>query len=193
MRSVVAGLCLWLAAALCPAAAERPRVEMQTNLGSFVIELYPDYAPKTVANFLQYVNDGFYDDTLFHRLLKGYLIQGGGYGRDMAPKRTRPPIENEANHGIGNDHYTVAMARDADPNSATSQFFINLDDNYSLNFERPTPEGSGYTVFGRVVRGTELIDTLGAIPVQAGGDFIGDVPSRQIVLEKARLLAPDTN
>jgi cyclophilin family peptidyl-prolyl cis-trans isomerase len=192
MRAVLAGLSLWLAAALCPiAAAERPQVEMQTNPGSFVIELYPDYAPKTVANFLQYLNDGFYDNTLFHRLVQELLIQGGGYTHGMVPKKTRPPVENEANHGISNSRYSVAMARDADPNSGTSQFFINLADNHPLDFESPTPGGWGYTVFGRVIKGTEVIDAMAAIPVLAGGDFMGDRPSRESVLKKARVLAPD--
>jgi cyclophilin family peptidyl-prolyl cis-trans isomerase len=192
MRTVLAGLCLWLFAAQCPtAAAELPQVEIQTNQGSFVIELYPEYAPKTVANFLQYVNDGFYDCTLFHRLVKDLLIQGGGYAHGMVPKKTRPPVENEANQGIGNSRYTVAMARDADPNSGTSQFFVNLADNHALDFESPTPDGWGYTVFGRVIKGTEVIDAMAVIPVLPGGDFMGDMPSREIVLEQARVLAPD--
>jgi cyclophilin family peptidyl-prolyl cis-trans isomerase len=188
--TILAGLCLWLLAPPGPLAAEFPRVEMQTNLGSFVIELYPDAAPKTVANFLQYLNDGFYDNTLFHRLVKDLLLQGGGYTHGMVPKRTRPPVENEASHGIGNSHYSVAMARDADPNSGTSQFFVNLADNHALDFDSPTPGGWGYTVFGRVVKGTEVIDAMAAIPVLAGGDFMGDRPAREIVLERARLLAP---
>jgi len=194
MRAALAGLCLLLATAMFQAAAaERPLVQIETNLGSFVIELYADYAPKTVANFLQYVNDGFYDDTLFHRMVRGFVLQGGGYDRGMKAKATRGPIENESNHRISNDRFTVAMARNADPNSATSQFFINLADNYTLNFENAAPENSGYCVFGRIVRGTEVVEAMAATPIQSGGDFIGDVPANDLVLQRARRLAPNGN
>ena len=191
MRATLAGLFLLLAAGMCPmAAAERPLVQVETNLGSFVIELYPDYAPKTVANFLQYVNDGFYDDTLFHRIVREFVLQGGGYGVGMKAKATRAPIENESNHRISNDRFTVAMARDADPDSATSQFFINLADNYTLNFENAPPGQSGYCVFGRIIKGAEVAEAMAATPIQSGGDFIGDTPVNDLVLQRARLLAP---
>jgi len=194
MRAALAGLCLLLATAMFQAAAaERPLVQIETNLGSFVIELYADYAPKTVANFLQYVNDGFYDGTLFHRMVRGFVLQGGGYDTGMKAKPTRGPIENESNHRISNDRFTVAMARNADPNSATSQFFINLADNYTLNFENAAPENSGYCVFGRIIRGTEVVEAMAATPIQSGGDFIGDVPANDLVLQRARLLAPNGN
>jgi cyclophilin family peptidyl-prolyl cis-trans isomerase len=119
------------------------------------------------------------------------LIQGGGYTHGMVPKKTHPPIENEAYHGISNSRYTVALARDADPNSGTSQFFVNLADNRPLDFESPIPGGWRYTVFGRVIEGTEVIDVMALIPVLTGGDFMGDMPSTEILLEKARVLAPD--
>jgi cyclophilin family peptidyl-prolyl cis-trans isomerase len=194
MRTALAGLFLLLAVPGWEvAAAERPLVQIETKLGIFVIELYPEYAPKTVANFLQYVNDGFYDDTLFHRIVSGFVLQGGGYGVGMKAKATRAPIENESNHRISNDRFTVAMARDADPNSATSQFFINLADNYTLNFENAPPGYSGYCVFGRIVKGTEVVEAMAATPIQSGGDFIGDKPVNDLVLQRARLLAPDGN
>lgn len=191
MRAPLAGLLLLLAAATCAAAAdERPLVQIETNLGSFVIELYPEYAPKTVANFLQYVDAGFYDNTLFHRMVRDFILQGGEYAVGMKVKPTRAPIENESNHRISNDRFTVAMARDADPNSATSQFFINLADNYTLNFENAPPGNSGYCVFGRIVKGTEVVEAMAATPIQSGGDFIGDAPASDLVLQHALLLAP---
>lgn len=195
MRAVLAGLCLAAAFVLGVAnAAQPPRVEVRTNMGAFVIELYPDYAPQTVANFLAYVNEGFYDNTLFHRLVRNFLLQGGAYSRDMTPKRaTHPPVRNEGNHRISNERYTVAMARDADADSATSQFFVNLADNYTLDFEAPTPTGWGYCVFGRVTQGREAIDAMAAVEIMTGGDFIGDTPMKEIVLQTARVLPPADN
>ena len=183
-------LCLLLVAvgAGRPAFADNPRVQMRTNFGSFVVELYPDKAPDTVRNFLLYLREGFYDGTLFHRLLPGNLLQAGGYGLDMSPKEVGAPIENEGKNGLKNLAGTVAMAHGGDPHSATTQFIINLADNPQFDYsESPAPDW-GNCVFGRVVEGMDTIRRMAAVPILSGGDFIGDVPSRPIVLEEARLL-----
>lgn len=170
-------------------AAQQPLVEMQTSRGRFVVELYPERAPQTVANFLQYVDDGFYNGTLFHRLLKGLLIQGGGYQPGMVEKRARPPIANEARHCVPNDRGTIAMARNVDADSVTSQFFINLADNHGLDFDgTASAAGAGYCAFGRVVRGMNAVRAMAAVEVVSGGDFMGDVPEKEIIIESARVL-----
>lgn len=172
-----------------PATADNPRVQMRTNFGSFVIELYPEKAPETVRNFLLYVREGFYDGTIFHRLLPGTLLEGGGYGTDMSPKEVGTSIENEGNNGLKNLRGTVAMGHDSDANSATTQFIINLADNPQFDYTAsPTPDW-GNCVFGRVVEGMDTIVRMGGVPILSGGDFIGDVPSKPIVLEEARLLS----
>lgn len=143
------------------ALAENPRVEFKTTMGSFTLELYPDKAPKTVENFMQYVDSGFYKGTIFHRVIDGFMIQGGGFDRDMKQKATRGPIENEAGiaikGGLKNEPGTIAMARTPDPNSATAQFFINVKDNGFLDYRDPSPQGIGYAVFGRVVEGMNVV------------------------------------
>jgi len=173
-----------------PCWAQSPRVEFRTSAGSFVLELYPDKAPKTVANFLQYVKDGFYNDTAFHRVIDGFMIQGGGFTPDMRQKSTRAPIENEAGvalkAGLKNDLGTVAMARTPDPNSATAQFFINVKDNDFLNFREPSPQGYGYAAFGRVVEGMETVMRIARVPTTTSGPF-QNVPQRPIIIESVSL------
>ncbi len=164
-----------------------PRVKLHTNLGDIVIELYPEKAPKTVENFLRYVREGFYDGTLFHRVIPGFMIQGGGLTPDMRPKPTHPPIPNEADNGLKNERGTVAMARTSDPHSATSQFFINLKDNPFLDFTSPDPQGYGYCVFGKVVEGMDVVDAIARVPTTSRAGH-KDVPVEPVVIEKAEVL-----
>lgn len=175
------------------APAAKPRVSLQTNLGTIVVELYPDKAPKTVANFLQYVKDGFYNGTIFHRVIRNFMIQGGGFTTDFQRKSTRAPIVNEADNGLGNARGTIAMARTFEPHSATSQFFINVVDNPRLDFSSATPRGWGYCVFGKVVKGMDVVDKIRKLPTGARGPFGSDVPLETVVIEKASLLPADTN
>ena len=169
------------------AAPDNPRVQMRTNLGSFVVELYPDKAPDTVRNFLLYVREGFYDGTIFHRLLPDMLVQGGGYGPDMTPKEVGLNIQNESDNGLKNLRGTIAMAHGADPHSATTQFIINLADNPQFDYSGSPAPDWGNCMFGRVVEGMDTIRRMAAVPILSGDDFIGDVPSKPIVLEEARL------
>jgi len=166
-----------------PALAQTaPRVKLATSAGDIVVELAPDKAPKTVENFLQYVKDKHYDGTVFHRVIDGFMIQGGGFTADMQQKATRAPIPLEANNGLKNDKYTIAMARTGNPNSATSQFFINVKDNAMLN--APNPDGHGYTVFGKVVAGTEVVDKIRAARTGSKGGM-QDVPLETITIQSA--------
>lgn len=164
-----------------------PHVKLQTNFGDMVIELYQEKAPKTVANFLKYTQEGFYDGTIFHRVINNFMIQGGGFEADMKQKPTHDPIENEANNGLKNDKYTLAMARTSDPHSATAQFFINVADNDFLNFTAPTSNGWGYAVFGKVVEGTDVVDKIKAVKTGNKG-FHQDVPVEAVVIEKATVV-----
>src|SRR5450759_264199 len=158
MRSfqiLILGILLWSAETL----AANPAVEMKTSVGTVRIELYADKAPKSVANFLQYVKDGFYNGLVFHRVIDRFMIQGGGHYPDLLEKKAdRPPIQNEAGNGLKNDACTLVMARTSNPHSATAQFFINVADNAFLNFTAETPQGWGYCVFGKVVEGTDVVD-----------------------------------
>lgn len=163
------------------------RVKLQTNHGDIVIELNAEKAPKTTANFLEYVRDGFYDGTVFHRVINNFMIQGGGFEAGMKQKKTGQPVENEANNGLKNDRYTIAMARTSDPHSATAQFFINVADNDFLNFTSPTPNGWGYAVFGAVVEGTQVVDQIKGVKTGTKG-FHQDVPVEDVVLEKATIV-----
>lgn len=163
--------------------AARPCVEIDTNYGKIVVELYPEKAPKTVENFLAYVEKGFYRDTIFHRVIPRFMIQGGGFTEDYKQKPTRAPIENEANNGLMNQPGTIAMARTYDPHSATSQFFINVQDNKFLNFYKPHPDYYGYTVFGKVIKGREVVDQIASLPTGKGGPFASDVPLKPAVIE----------
>jgi len=187
LRRLLIALGIALAAAHGSLAAD-PRVELRTNRGVIVIELYPDKAPKTVANFLQYVKDGHYAGTVFHRVIPGFMIQGGGFDKDMQQKPTRSPIQNEAANGLKNDYGTVAMARTPDPHSASAQFFINVKDNAFLNFREPGPQGYGYAVFGRVVSGIDVVERIARLPTGSAGPH-RDVPREPVIIESATLVA----
>ena len=158
-------------------------IRFTTNKGVFDVELNEAAAPKTCENFLQYVRSGFYNGTIFRRVISGFMIQGGGFEPGLQQKETKAPIENEANNGLKNDKYTIAMARTNDPHSATSQFFINVADNDFLNHTSPTPRGWGYAVFGKVVAGTDVVDAIAAVRT-ASRSWYGDVPVEDVVMEK---------
>ncbi|CAJ92359.1 Peptidyl-prolyl cis-trans isomerase (rotamase) - cyclophilin family [Cupriavidus necator] len=160
------------------------KVQLHTNQGVITIELDAEKAPKSVENFLSYVRKGHYDNTIFHRVIKNFMIQGGGFEPGMKQKGTDAPIENEAGNGLKNDRYTVAMARTNAPHSATAQFFINVVDNDFLNFSSPTPQGFGYAVFGKVVEGTDVVDQIKGVRTGSSG-FHQDVPLEDVVIEKA--------
>ena len=172
------------AAAAANAAA--PRVLLKTSMGDITVELYPDKAPKSVENFLTYVKSGFYDGTIFHRVIANFMIQGGGFTRDLHQKPTRASIVNESKNGLSNLQGTLTMARTQDPNSATAQFFINTVDNPRLDY---TDDASpGYCVFGKVVSGLDVVDKIKAVPTGAQGPFRSDVPTTPVVIEKATLV-----
>ncbi len=162
-----------------------PQVELHVQgYGVITLELDADKAPKSVANFLAYVGQGHYDQTIFHRVIDGFMIQGGGFDPQMKQKPTGEPIDNEANKGLTNDCYTIAMARTQDPHSATAQFFINVSDNGFLNHTAPSMQGWGYAVFGKVVAGTEVVDQIRGVKTGRSG-FHDDVPQEPVVIEKA--------
>ena len=164
--------------------ASNPLVLLETSSGDILIELFPGEAPKTVDNFLAYVDSGFYENTLFHRVIKGFMIQGGGYGPRMDEKPTREPIENEADNGLKNDRGTLAMARTSEPHSASAQFFINLADNDFLNHTEKNVQGWGYCVFGRVSEGMEVVDAIAKVKTGAKGAH-DDVPVDMVLLTSA--------
>lgn len=157
-------------------------IRMKTSMGEITLELDHDKAPKTCANFEQYVKDGFYDGTIFHRVIDGFMIQGGGFEPGMKQKPTRDPVENEADNGLKNDRGTIAMARTQDPHSATAQFFINIFDNNSLNHTSPSPQGWGYCVFGKVIDGIEVVDAIRDVETGRNG-MHADVPVEDVVIE----------
>lgn len=163
------------------------QVEINTNMGSITIELRADKAPKTVENFLSYVKEGFYDGTVFHRVIKGFMIQGGGYDTNFREKNTRAPIKNEANNGLKNEIGTIAMARTSDPDSATAQFFINVANNSFLNFEEAR-DGYGYCVFGKVTKGMDVVNKIAALPTGPARPFPSDVPQQKVVIESVKPL-----
>ena len=162
-------------------------VKLHTNYGIISIELDEQRAPATVANFLQYVQDGHYDNTIFHRVIDGFMIQGGGFEPGMQQKPTRAPVKNEADNKLANEAYTVAMARTSDPHSATAQFFINVSNNEFLNHTAPTSQGWGYCVFGRVTDGTDVVDRIKAVSTGRKG-MHQDVPTEDVVIEKAEVV-----
>ena len=164
-----------------------PKVKLETSKGNIVIELFPKSAPKTVENFLKYVKDGFYDGTIFHRVIKNFMIQGGGLTPDMQQKKTREPIINEADNGLKNDIGTIAMARTSDPHSATSQFFINTKNNDFLNFKSKDVQGWGYCVFGRVVDGMKVVTEIENVTTKSVG-YYNDVPDTPIIIKKAVII-----
>ncbi len=162
-----------------------PQVELHiSKIGVVTLELDMENAPKSVANFLEYVNKGHYDNTVFHRVIPGFMVQGGGFEPGMKEKKSGTPINNEANNGLKNDNYTVAMARTSDPHSATAQFFINVSDNSFLNHTAPSAQGWGYAVFGKVIKGAELVDQIKTVKTGRKG-FHDDVPNEDVVIEKA--------
>ena len=164
-----------------------PRVKLETNHGDIVIELNTEKAPVTAENFLNYVKEGFYDNVIFHRVIKNFMIQGGGMQPGMKEKNTRAPINNEANNGLKNDKYTVAMARTNDPHSASAQFFINSNNNDFLNHTAPTAQGWGYAVFGKVVEGTDIVDQIENVKTGNRG-FHQDVPADDVIIQKASIV-----
>jgi peptidyl-prolyl cis-trans isomerase A (cyclophilin A)/peptidyl-prolyl cis-trans isomerase B (cyclophilin B) len=171
------------------AAAANPEVEIKTDMGAIVLELYPDKAPATVANFLEYVKSGQYDGTIFHRVMPGFMVQGGGFTPDFKEKSTRKPIKNEAANGLHNGVGTIAMARTSEPHSATAQFFINVADNAMLDFRYPTQDGYGYTVFGKVVKGMDVVNAITKVRTGPGPAPHQNVPVKPVVIEHARVLA----
>ena len=164
-----------------------PKVVLETSKGKIVLELYPDNAPETVKNFLNYVDAKFYDGMIFHRVIPNFMIQGGGFTTDMKRKTTRPPIKNEADKGLKNDRGTIAMARTGDPHSATAQFFINSKNNDFLNYRSKTQQGWGYAAFGKVVDGMKTVDTISAVKTKTIGGF-RDVPAEQVVIKSAKII-----
>jgi len=183
---------LGLIIAAAPAGAKEkkstdPLVELDTSKGKIVLALYPQKAPETVKNFLGYVDAKYYDDTIFHRVIPKFMIQGGGFTADMRRKPTRQPIINEADNGLKNDRGTIAMARTSDPHSATAQFFINSVNNDFLNFRSKTSQGWGYAVFGRIIQGMKVLDAISKVRTGARGPY-RDVPLETIVILKARRL-----
>ncbi len=162
-------------------------IKLNTNHGTIALELNAEKAPETVANFIQYVKDGHYNNTVFHRVIPGFMIQGGGFEPGMKQKPTRDPVKNEADNGLKNDKYTVAMARTNDPHSATAQFFINVADNDFLNFSSPTARGWGYAVFGKVVEGMDVVDKIKGVKTGNAG-FHQDVPREDVIIVTAELV-----
>jgi len=182
-----AAAALLLAGSSAAQHAAAPRVKLVTTMGDIVLELAPAQAPRTVENFLAYVRKGHYDGTVFHRVIPGFIIHGGGMDPALNPRPTDAPIENEARNGLRNDRYTVAMARTSQPHSATAQFFINVADNHFLNHTAPTAQGWGYTVFGRVVEGRDVVDRIAAVPTGNRG-MHQNVPLTPVVIQQAVLL-----
>lgn len=196
MRALIIGLGISiLALAQSAIAADFPQVRMETTAGNFVIELDESRAPLTVANFLQYVNDGFYEGTIFHRIINNFVIQGGGLTASFEPKATRPAIPNESGNGLQNRRMSVALARTGDPHSGDSQFYINLGNNADLD---PKPTRWGYAVFGRIVEGIDVVDEIGYRPTGPGGPkdkdgrpLFSDVPAAPVIIERAVLVTAD--
>jgi peptidyl-prolyl cis-trans isomerase A (cyclophilin A)/peptidyl-prolyl cis-trans isomerase B (cyclophilin B) len=194
LRRLLTLFALSLALGAGGALAANPQVELDTNAGKIRLELYPDAAPKTVANFLDYVKAGHYNGTQFHRVIAGFMIQGGGYTADFQQKPTRPPIPIESQQsvkaGLSNAPGTVAMARTGDPNSATAQFFINVADNQRLDFHAADRGGYGYTVFGKVIDGMDTVNRIAHAATGPGGPFPTDVPKERVMINSARVVNP---
>ena len=169
-------------------ADKNPVVEIVTSMGAIQVELFPDKAPKTVENFLKYVKSGHYNGTIFHRVIDNFMIQGGGFDAKYNKKPTRASIKNEADNGLTNDRGTVAMARTPNPHSAAAQFFINVKNNDFLNHQGKTLKGWGYCVFGKVVKGMDVVDKIKKVPTGAGGPFDRDVPTKQILIKTTKVL-----
>ena len=181
----MAALCTLCLAWSDPAEAENPQIEIATTKGKIIIALDKQQAPATVANFLAYVDAEFYDGTIFHRVIPGFMIQGGGFSADMQQKPTNTPVKNEADNKLKNDRGTIAMARTRDPHSATAQFFINVVNNDFLNYKAKSAQGWGYAVFGKVISGMDVVDAIVKVPTSTRGRF-KDVPSEAIIIESVR-------
>jgi peptidyl-prolyl cis-trans isomerase A (cyclophilin A) len=190
MRKIITSLVIAASCFTSGLVFAGPKVEFKTNLGSFVVELDADKAPKSSANFLNYVKSGFYNGTIFHRVIDGFMIQGGGFTQDLNQKPTDAPVVSEAQNGLKNLTYTIAMARTSDPDSATAQFFINVKDNQGLDF--PNAMGNGYTVFGKVISGAQTIDAIRKVPTMVAPTprmgRMSDVPSKTVIIESASIL-----
>ncbi|MCC6534838.1 MAG: peptidyl-prolyl cis-trans isomerase [Burkholderiales bacterium] len=188
-RAARRAVCAAVALAAClPAWAANPVVEIATSAGTLRAELYADKAPKTVENFLQYAKERFFDGTIFHRVIPGFMVQGGGFTPDMEQKKTRDPIANEAQNGLKNTAGTLAMARTPNPHSATAQFFINVADNDFLNFTGPTQQGFGYCVFGKITQGMDVVNKIVAVPTGNRGPH-QNVPLKPIVIQSVRIVS----
>ncbi len=189
MKPKLNALLLTLLLGLCvtTASAMNPHVIIETNKGNIELVLYPEKAPKTVENFLQYVQDGFYNGTIVHRVIEKFMLQGGGFTPQFERKPTRPPVINEADNGLKNHRGTIAMARTADPHSATAQFFINVVDNAFLDFKSRAPHEFGYCVFGKVVKGMDTVDKIRTVKTGATGPFRSDVPLAPVVIKSITL------
>ena len=186
LSNLLKPLVILSAAAASPGGlAAEPQVDVRTGFGTIRVELYPEKAPKTVENFLQYVRDGHYNGTIFHRVIPGFMVQGGGFTLDMAQKPTRKPVPIESSNGLKNDVGWLAMARTPDPNSATAQFFINVSNNGFLNY--PGQDGHGYTVFGKVVNGMDVVNKIGGVPTGTKGSH-RDVPQQPVVIESVTVV-----
>ncbi len=168
-------------------AKKQTMVKLKTNFGDITITLDAEKAPATVANFLEYAKSGFYTNTIFHRVISGFMVQGGGFEPGMKQKMTKSPVKNEADNGLKNEKYTVAMARTNDPHSATAQFFINVENNEFLNFKSPTPQGWGYCVFGKVTEGKEVVDKIVGVKTGSKG-FHQDVPLEDVVIQGVEVI-----
>ena len=187
LASILTFFIIFTAGGILPAKEKTVLIKMETTLGDIIIELDSAKAPATVANILKYVDEGFYEGTIFHRVVAGFVIQGGGLTEDMKEKQTNKPIKNEADNGLTNEPYTLSMARTPDPDSATSQFFINLAANGFLNHRSKDAEGWGYAVFGKVVEGRDVVDKIGALPVGNKGMY-QDVPKETVAITKVTVL-----
>jgi len=188
MKKIIVCFVSLIASVLLYGADVNPVVEIQTSMGNIEVELYQDKAPKTVKNFLSYVNEGYYNGTIFHRVINNFMIQGGGFTEDYKKKKTSPPIKNEADNKLKNLKGTIAMARTSNPNSATAQFFINTVNNTFLDYSAPTRRGWGYTVFGKVVKGIDVVDRIEKLKTGSGGPFSKDVPKVPVVIKKLCLV-----
>ena len=190
MRKLIATLAIAVSCLTTSLVFAGPKVEFKTTMGNFVVELDSEKAPKTSANFLNYVKSGFYNGTIFHRVIDGFMIQGGGFSADLNQKPTDAPVISEAQNGLKNQTYTIAMARTSDPDSATAQFFINVKDNQGLDY--PNAMGNGYTVFGKVISGTQTIDAIRKVPTMVAPvpkmGRMSDVPTKTVLIESATIL-----
>jgi cyclophilin family peptidyl-prolyl cis-trans isomerase len=168
-------------------SAQNPQIEMRTSMGVIMLELYPENAPNTVKNFVQYTKDGFYDGTIFHRVIANFMVQGGGFTPDMQQKKPRPPIKHEGGNGLRNEIGSIAMARTGDPHSATSQFFINVVNNTVLDYRGPSPREIGYTVFGRVSKGMDVVNKIRSVPTTARTQH-QNVPVNPVIIERVTVI-----